>query len=190
MGFTPLPAATKTTPPISCFLARRDVCKLAAPKITCPWGVKLAITEILRGAMDHYAVETGVVVVLIVLTLAWNLLARGVTVLFVKIKVEGDWDTEIDRGDGFKGHEFAKLRQFFNKVWGHSTTKAGKTYSVEGTVTGDRLCLIYRATSGGSDFGACLLEIREEGDLMEGQELGVDHSTHKLYAYPYKWTRR
>jgi hypothetical protein len=95
----------------------------------------LTIVDWFREAIDHYAVDAGVLIVLVVLTLAWNLLARGVTVLFVKIKVHGEWETEINRGGGFEKHEVAKLRQFVHRVWGHTKTTgttSEETYSIQG----------------------------------------------------------
>jgi len=140
-------------------------------------------------ALKHYAAEGGVVIVLVVLTLFWNMIARGMTTIFVSNKVQGEWKTTLDRGTGPVPHEDATLRQFIHKVWGHTVTSTGERYNVQGTITGDRLCMLYRATHRGSDSGATLLTILANGTEMEGYEVGIDRATNNPYSYNYKWTR-
>jgi hypothetical protein len=143
-------------------------------------------------ALQHYAVQGGVVVVLVLLTLFWNLIARGMTTIFVNVKVRGEWKTSLDRGTGTgpAPHEDATLRQFIHKVWGHTVTGAGERYNVQGTITGDRLCMLYRAIDRGTDSGAILLTILANGNEMEGYEVGIDKATNDAYSYKYKWTRK
>jgi len=141
-------------------------------------------------ALKHYAVEGGVVVVLVALTLFWNMIARGITTIFVSIKVHGKWRTTLDRGAGPTPHEEATLHQVIHRVWGHTTTSTGEKYNLQGTITGDRLCMVYRATHRGTDSGATLLSILANGNEMEGYEVGIDRATNNTYSYKYKWTRR
>ncbi len=144
-----------------------------------------AILEVVK----HYAIEIAVVIVLAVLTICWNLLARGMTTIFVSIKIYGNWTTEIDRGSGFMRHETAKLHQLIHKVWGNTRTSTGERYRFNGTIVGDRLCITYRARHGGTDCGAAVLTINAEARAMQGNELGFDKSTGSLYSYPYVWSK-
>jgi hypothetical protein len=144
---------------------------------------------IINAALAHYVETLGAIAVIALLTVFWNLVARTVT-FFVRIKVSGQWETTLDRGTGPTRHEEVTLHQFIHRVWGHSKTQGRETYKLQGTLTGDRLCLIYRAIHGGSDTGASLLKIKVTGDEMEGRELGVDRDTNAFYSYPYVWKKK
>jgi hypothetical protein len=146
--------------------------------------------EIIQKFLDHYAVEFYVALIIVAVTLFRKACAKLLTACFSPIRVDGQWDTMLDRGKGYGEHEHAQLYQFLNLVWG-VTKDDHSGYKVQGRVTGDRLCLTYRqADRMGSDCGAILLSINPGGKEMNGKEIGVDHEKSVVYAYSYMWKRR
>jgi hypothetical protein len=85
--------------------------------------------DIINAALDHYLVTLGAILVIVLVTGLWNLVARTVT-FFVRIKVSGQWETTLDRGPGPVRHEDVALHQFIHRVWGHSKTQGRETYKI------------------------------------------------------------
>jgi hypothetical protein len=146
--------------------------------------------DIIELIFQRYFVEIGVVVAIAIMTLLWRMWSKVLTSVFSPNKVFGNWETMLDRGSGFARHEDVTLNQFIHFVWGTAVALDGMKYRHKGTLTGDRLRMVYAAKNRGTDGGAMLLEVAASGKEMEGFEIGIDQRTNKIYAYPYKWTKR
>jgi hypothetical protein len=138
----------------------------------------------------HYGVEIGAAAAIAIMTSLWRTWSMILTSVFGSNKVFDNWETMLDRGAGLVRHEEVTLNQFIHFVWGTTVAQDGMRYRQRGTLTGDRLRIVYAAKNGGTDGGAMLLEVSATGKTMTGFEIGIDQQTDQIYAYPYKWTRR
>jgi hypothetical protein len=109
------------------------------------------------------------------------------------ISVACEWETTIDRGRGRgpERHEDVLLQQRGRKVRGEATARDGQRYDVDGTITGEKLCMVYRVKDNQRwDAGAILLNISPDRGTMRGFEIGINQDDNSVYSYPYTWTRK
>ena len=147
--------------------------------------------EFISHVVDHYIVLILAAVLIAALALFWKMIAPFVTSLFSQISIQGNWSTKLDRGSGLESHEEAEIRQFIHRVWGYSTvTGSERRFQFRGTIVGDRVCLVYRAKSPSTDFGASVLKIKSNGKEMKGYEVGIDRDTDEPKTYRYEWAKK
>jgi hypothetical protein len=142
----------------------------------------------------HFVIKILVAIILVSLGYFGRRVA-DLSAWLVSVRVHGKWKTKLtkDRKDGHglkeEDHESAKLHQFFYTVWGTTKTNTNRVYKVKGRLSGNRLTLLYREVSGGSDSGAIFLEVHAGGDKMIGTEVGCNIDTNEPDVFPYKWHR-
>jgi hypothetical protein len=122
----------------------------------------------------------------------WRKIVSMLSRLIYRLPVEGKWNTQWKEADKMVDHESARLFQFGSRVWGQTKTKDAdrRRYRLRGRITGEKLCLIYRETTGNRlDTGAILLQIRPNGNAMDGYEVGLDLKSNNITAREYEWKR-
>jgi len=146
--------------------------------------------ELIADLTKHYVVHVIAAVIVLVLAGMRHLIAIAVTSIFSMIKVYGSWETYLKQ-DGVDPtrHEHATLHQFIHKIWGRAIAANGTRYQLRGSIVGDRIHLIYRATNVGFDCGAIVLQIMANGREMKGYEVGIDIETNQFYSREYEWKK-
>lgn len=145
---------------------------------------------------DGFLFRFGAAVVVALLSLLFKAVRRALLRVINRLlpvaRVGGAWETEIDRGDGTRiRHETARLSQLGPWLWGLATRRDGNgVYKLRGHVTGDKVCVTYRAQSPGLDVGAALLKLAVGGKQMEGVEIGCDLKDGTVRSLQYFWTRQ
>lgn len=164
--------------------------------------------DVLRSLLEHIEV-TVLVAVIILLIGFFRKRLIDFSSLFVAIGIYGEWETTLTKNDAEakrehcdgpsiepnqqgleKPHEYVKLHQFFNKVWGKARRHDDSSviYKLRGQIIGEKLSMVYREADG-FDSGAVLLDI-ESRTQMQGFEIGRDLKSGEVYFCPYKWRRR
>ena|SRR5579864_3339740 len=146
--------------------------------------------ETLSHLWQHWSIEILVAIILVFIGLLKGAFAALLTSLFSPIKINGDWETQLDRGSGLARHEDVKLKQCIHRVWGQATSTDGRHFKLNGSISGDRVCLVYRAKRPSTDCGANLLKVMAHGKSMKGFEIGIDLDTDQPQTYKYEWARK
>jgi hypothetical protein len=159
------------------------------------------MNEVVRLVTDHFVVNVLAAIILLLILFFWKRLLN-LSSWFVPIKVHGKWSTTLteptagtpsggvktQENQSQKTHEYVKLHQFFNKVWGDAfvQNEPRDVYHVRGQLVADKLALIFRDKKG-FDTGAILLRVTAK-DLMQGYEVGVDPAG-TFYSGVYSWIK-
>lgn len=148
------------------------------------------VNQALSHVWEHIIIYVVSAILLLIIGFLRHSIMAVINLLFMPIRVQGYWTTELDRGEGYKPHERVKLYQFFNRVWGKTKVNDGTPYRLRGQICGSKLCMVYNYTGkAGFDTGAMLLNIPTKVSPMEGYEVGVDLNEDEVYSFKYRWTK-